>query len=224
MGEAGRPRRPAARRHRRQLRRRLPVPRRRSSRCGAKGKPVFDALAPADHLVRPEREPRARGRRRARVGACPERRGAPTSDSLPPNDRTRRSSEGTATGQLARRVRTPRHREHESSSSRRTARSWHVAQGRRLDIPVLFGQGTTDTLFNLQQGLANWQHALTEAARKQSIFVGYNGGHVLPGALPQGATGQLADRRLQRAARGRRLHRPRRSASWTSSSRDATAA
>jgi len=61
---------------------------------------------------------------------------------------------------------------------------WQVAQGRRLDIPVLFGQGTTDTLFPLQQGLANWSTALTPEARRHSIFVGYNGGHVLPGVFP----------------------------------------
>ena len=53
---------------------------------------------------------------------------------------------------------------------------------------MLFGQGTTDTLFNLQQGLANWQHSITAAARKESIFVGYNGGHVLPSVLPAGVT------------------------------------
>lgn len=63
---------------------------------------------------------------------------------------------------------------------------WHVRNGRRLDIPVLFGQGTTDTLFTLQQGLANWRHALTGKARKKSIFVGYNGGHTLPAILPAG--------------------------------------
>ncbi|HET8970064.1 MAG TPA: alpha/beta fold hydrolase, partial [Candidatus Nanopelagicales bacterium] len=60
--------------------------------------------------------------------------------------------------------------------------AFHVSQGRRLPIPVLFGQGTTDTLFNLQQGFDNWQHALTARARRESIFVGYNGGHVLPTA------------------------------------------
>ena len=51
---------------------------------------------------------------------------------------------------------------------------------------MLFGQGTTDTLFPLQQGLANWHLAITKKARKKSIFVGYNGGHVLPAVLPQG--------------------------------------
>ena len=63
---------------------------------------------------------------------------------------------------------------------------WHVSQGRRLDIPVLFGQGTTDSLFNLQQGLDNWRTAITRKARRHSIFVGYNGGHVLPAVYPTG--------------------------------------
>jgi ABC-2 type transport system ATP-binding protein len=62
--------------------------------------------------------------------------------------------------------------------------AWHAGQGRKLDIPVLFGQGITDTLFPLHQGLQNWAKALTPAARAKSVFVGYNGGHVLPNALP----------------------------------------
>lgn len=67
--------------------------------------------------------------------------------------------------------------------------AWHVAQGRTLDIPVLFGQGTPDNLFNLNQGLKNFAQALTPAARAQSIFVGYNGGHVLPNVLPAAYAG-----------------------------------
>jgi len=63
---------------------------------------------------------------------------------------------------------------------------WHVSQGRRLDIPVLFGQGATDTLFNLQQGLDNWRTALTRKARRHSMFVAYNGGHTLPAVYPTG--------------------------------------
>ena len=63
---------------------------------------------------------------------------------------------------------------------------FHVAAGRRLDLPVLFGQGATDNLFPLDQGLKNFQNALTDKARRNSIFVGYNGGHVLPNALPAG--------------------------------------
>jgi ABC-2 type transport system ATP-binding protein len=64
--------------------------------------------------------------------------------------------------------------------------SFHVAEGRQLDIPVLFGQGSTDNLFPLEQGLKNFQQALTDKARRDSIFVGYNGGHVLSNALPAG--------------------------------------
>jgi hypothetical protein len=50
---------------------------------------------------------------------------------------------------------------------------------------VLLGQGITDTLFPLHQGLQNFAKAITPAARAKSIFVGYNGGHVLPNAFPQ---------------------------------------
>jgi pimeloyl-ACP methyl ester carboxylesterase len=61
---------------------------------------------------------------------------------------------------------------------------WQVSQGRHIDVPVLFGQGITDELFPLDQGLKNWAYALTPRARRRSIFVGYNGGHVLPNAFP----------------------------------------
>jgi ABC-2 type transport system ATP-binding protein len=64
--------------------------------------------------------------------------------------------------------------------------AWHVSQGRRLDIPVLLGQGLTDNLFNLNEGLANFAQALTPKARKHSMLVGYNGGHALPSVLPPG--------------------------------------
>ncbi len=64
--------------------------------------------------------------------------------------------------------------------------AWHVAHGRKLDIPVLFGQGISDNLFNLNQGLENFQKALTPRARSRSIFLGYNGGHTLPSVLPPG--------------------------------------
>lgn len=81
---------------------------------------------------------------------------------------------------------------------RRNGPSWHVAHGRRLDIPVLMGQGHTDSLFNLQQGLDNWRTALTAGARRRSIFVGYNGGHVLPSVFPRGVdvTSDPCSRRL----------------------------
>ena len=64
--------------------------------------------------------------------------------------------------------------------------AFHVREGRRLDLPVLLGQGATDNLFPLDQGLKNFAQALTDKARSRSIFVGYNGGHALPSALPAG--------------------------------------
>lgn len=66
---------------------------------------------------------------------------------------------------------------------------WHVDNGRKLDIPVLIGQGTNDNLFNLNQGLQIFDKALTAEAKAQSIFVGYNGGHALPNVLPPGVAG-----------------------------------
>jgi pimeloyl-ACP methyl ester carboxylesterase len=64
--------------------------------------------------------------------------------------------------------------------------AWHVQNGRRLDIPVLIGQGLSDNLFNLNQGLQNFERALTPRARANSLFVGYNGGHTLPSVVPPG--------------------------------------
>lgn len=64
--------------------------------------------------------------------------------------------------------------------------AWHVRNGRKLDIPVLIGQGLSDNLFNLNQGLQNFDNALTPRARSRSLFVGYNAGHTLPSILPPG--------------------------------------
>jgi ABC-2 type transport system ATP-binding protein len=69
---------------------------------------------------------------------------------------------------------------------RKNGPRYHVRQGRRITVPVLFGQGMTDTLFASEQGLSNWRLALGKKARKRSIYVGYNGGHVLPSVYPQG--------------------------------------
>lgn len=60
--------------------------------------------------------------------------------------------------------------------------------GVQLDIPALWRQGSSDTLFNLNEGLDNLD-AMTEDAREESFLIGYNGGHVLPTALPMGAAG-----------------------------------
>lgn len=71
-----------------------------------------------------------------------------------------------------------------------TGPKWHVAQGRRIDVPVLIGQGINDNLFNLNQGLRIFDQALTPRARSRSIFVGYNGGgHDMPTVLPPGVAG-----------------------------------
>jgi ABC-2 type transport system ATP-binding protein len=59
--------------------------------------------------------------------------------------------------------------------------------GIRLDIPVLFGQGTTDNLFPLNEGWKNFERILTPSARARSRFIAYNGGHALPNVLPPGA-------------------------------------
>ncbi|MBW3658636.1 MAG: CocE/NonD family hydrolase [Actinobacteria bacterium] len=64
--------------------------------------------------------------------------------------------------------------------------AFHVAEGRQLDIPVLFGQGTSDNLFPLDQALKNFDQALTDKARRESLLVAYNGGHALPNVLPPG--------------------------------------
>jgi ABC-2 type transport system ATP-binding protein len=67
--------------------------------------------------------------------------------------------------------------------------SWWTDQGIQLDIPVLVRQGTTDNLFNLNQGLRNFDLVLTEEARTESTFIGFNGGHALPQLLPLGTQG-----------------------------------
>ena len=175
----------------------------RSSRCSA--------AAPRSTTRSPPRSPgttstRASPRRAwcAPSGRTPCRAAAAPTDALPPQV-YEALVEGSATGEWPdgsgpSGVDMPRF-------FRRNGPRWHVDQGRRLDIPVLIGQGHTDTLFNLQQALDNWRTALTPAPAGSSIFVGYNGGHVLPAVLPAGHRRQL--RPVQRAARGRRLRRPR---------------
>ena len=68
--------------------------------------------------------------------------------------------------------------------------SGFVKDGIRLNVPVLIQQGASDNLFNLNQGIYNFQRTLTKGARAKSLFMAHNGGHVLPNALPAGyATG-----------------------------------
>ena len=68
----------------------------------------------------------------------------------------------------------------------RNGPAWHVSQGRRLPIPMLVYQGATDNLFNLNQGIKNFEQAMTSRARARSMFVAYNGGHAGPSAFPTG--------------------------------------
>lgn len=53
--------------------------------------------------------------------------------------------------------------------------------GRRIDVPTLLGQGLNDTLLPLDEALSTWRRALTPQARRDSILVGYLGGHLTPG-------------------------------------------
>ncbi|HVL81652.1 MAG TPA: alpha/beta fold hydrolase [Actinomycetota bacterium] len=66
--------------------------------------------------------------------------------------------------------------------------AWFVDQEVQLDIPLLVGQGTSDNLFPLNEGWDIFSQALTDDARERSLFIGYNGGHALPQALPLGSS------------------------------------
>ncbi|MCD4536259.1 alpha/beta fold hydrolase [Nocardioides sp. cx-169] len=159
-----------------------------------RGKPVFDALAPEitwhdlSQSLAPEGVTRTEWALGLSAAALP-------SQALP--ERVYQALiEGAATGQWP--DGSLPGGQDLVSFFERNGPKWHADHGRRLDIPVLLGQGTTDTLFPLQQGLANWQRGLTKRARKHSIFVGYNGGHVLPNLLPAGidVTSDPCSRRL----------------------------
>lgn len=64
--------------------------------------------------------------------------------------------------------------------------SGFVRRGVRLNIPALFSQGASDNLFNLNQGIHNFQQTLTPGARARSLLMGFNGGHALPNVAPAG--------------------------------------
>ena len=152
-----------------------------------------------DHLARPQREHRARGRRTHRVGPGPV--GGLAADRRAAAERLQGAGRGRRDGHLAGRVASPAPRTCRSSSAA-TARSSTSPQGRRLDIPVLLGQGTTDSLFHLQQGLANWRTAITRRARRRSIFVGLQRRSRAPGVLPCGIS-VTSDPCTERARRRR---------------------
>ncbi|QIK68450.1 peptidase S15 [Nocardioides sp. HDW12B] len=147
-----------------------------------KGTPVFDALAPEitwndlNRSLAPEGVVRSEWALALSGAAVP-------SNSLPPQI-YQALIEGAATGEWP--DGSVPGGQNLVEFFKRNGPQWHVDHGRRLDIPVLMGQGATDSLFNLQEGLTNWRTALTDRARRSSIFVGYNGGHVLPSAFPAG--------------------------------------
>ncbi|MBS43063.1 MAG: peptidase S15 [Nocardioides sp.] len=149
-----------------------------------RGKPVFDALAPEitwndlSESLAPEGVVRTEWALALSAASVPD-------DALPRNV-YKALIEGAATGTWP--DGSIPGTEDMVSFMRKNGPQWHTRAGRRLDIPVLFGQGTTDSLFPLQQGLDNWRTAITNRARKKSIFIGYNGGHVLPSVLPQGVS------------------------------------
>ena len=142
------------------------------------GKPIFDAMAPEitwwdlKQSLAPSNV--ARGEWISLLTAA----GA---EALPPSV-TAASAYGVATGLWP--DGTVPGVENMDAFFKQNGPKWNVEQGRVLNIPLLFGQGITDTLFPLHQGLQNWAKAITPSARKKSIFVGYNGGHVLPNAFP----------------------------------------
>lgn len=159
-----------------------------------RGKPVFDALAPEITWNDLNASIAPSGVTRTEWALLLSAASLPT-DALPPNI-YKALVEGAATGQWP--DGSLPGTEDVQGFFAHNGPAWHVRQGRRLDIPVLFGQGTTDSLFPLEQGLTNWRTAITARARRHSIFVGYNGGHVLPAVLPQGVnvTSDPCSRRL----------------------------
>ena len=63
---------------------------------------------------------------------------------------------------------------------------YFAEQGIKINVPMMIRQGTSDNLFNLNEGLDIFHKALTDEAREQSYFVAFNGGHALPNAAPPG--------------------------------------
>jgi ABC-2 type transport system ATP-binding protein len=146
------------------------------------GRQVFDALAPQITWYDLSQSLAPEGVVRTEWALALSAAGIPT-DALPPSV-YKALVEGAATGTWP--DGSIPGTEDLNAFFRKNGPRYHVRQGRRITVPVLFGQGMTDTLFPSEQGLSNWQLALGRKARKRSIYVGYNGGHVLPSVYPQG--------------------------------------
>ena len=137
----------------------LPV-RRRVHRAARQGPDPLRRAGARDHLVGPQGEPRAG-------------RGGPDDVAVDPVRRRwtricRRRCQAAfvalittgqwPTGQAGRDL---------DAFFAKNGPAWHVRHGRKLDIPVLIGQGLSDNLFNLNQGLKNFDLALTRARSLQ---------------------------------------------------------
>ena len=146
------------------------------------GRQVFDALAPQITWYDLSQSLAPEGVVRTEWALALSAAGVPT-DALPPKI-YKALVEGAATGTWP--DGSIPGTENLKEFFRKNGPRWHVRQGRRITVPVLFGQGMTDTLFASEQGLSNWRLSLGKKARKRSIYVGYNGGHVLPSVYPQG--------------------------------------
>ncbi|WP_372728668.1 alpha/beta fold hydrolase [Nocardioides sp.] len=149
-----------------------------------KGRPIFDALAPEitwydlKESLAPENVVRTEWAAALTAAAVP-------GDSLP-RSVYKGLVEGAATGNWP--DGSIPGTENLTAFFEKNGPKWHVGKGRKLKIPTLLGQGTTDSLFPLEQGLQNFQRSITRKARTKSIFIGYNGGHVLPAVYPRGVS------------------------------------
>ncbi|HUS23230.1 MAG TPA: CocE/NonD family hydrolase [Aeromicrobium sp.] len=154
-----------------------------------KGKPIFDVLAPEITWFDLTESLSPQGVSRTEWASALSAASL-QSDALPPNV-YKALLEAAATGNWPDGS-TPG-TENLNAFFEKNGPKWHVSQGRQLNIPVLFGQGATDTLFPLEQGFQNWAKAITKSARARSIFIAYNGGHILPSVFPQSSAPANAD-------------------------------
>ena len=216
LGAAGRPGRPAAGRDRRQLRRRLPVPRRLQDDPAPRDPRLRRARA-GDHLARPQREPRPAGRGAHRVGVALSAAARPT-DALPPKV-YKALVEGSATGDWP-------------DGSR--PGSVDMPRFFRRNGPKVARRPRPPPRHPGAHGPGPHRHPLQPPAGARQLAHGAHprrppGEHLrrlqrrprAPRRPARGRRGQL--RPVQRAARRGRLRHARPRGSWTSSSRAATA-
>ena len=160
---------------------------------------------PRDHLVRPQPEPRARGRGAHRVGARAERRRGcrPTRcrrRSTRRSSRARPPAPGPTARSPAPRTCVP--------FFRSNGPKWHVDHGRRLDIPVLFGPGHHRLAVHPPAGprqLAHGAHRRRPAGRASSSAT--TAATCCRRSCPPGVN--VTSDPCSERARRRRLRRPR---------------